>query len=105
MTREEYLYLALYKFLRKNHILGKYVQNIIDQDPSRKRANAKYVLKDCVKIVLDDDFDADIFLFSDINASFDWIESEEGVSFWTRYDDKWAKYINDFKEKYNLHLS
>lgn len=102
MTREEYLYLALYKFLRENHILGRYVNNIIDQDPSRKRANAKYVLKDCVRRVLDDDFDADIFLFSDINASFDWIESEEGVSFWAEYDDKWVKYIKDFKEKYRI---
>lgn len=102
MTKKECLYLALYKFLRENHILGKYVQNIIDQDPSRKRANAKYVLKDCVRIVLDDDFDADIFLFSNINASFDWIESEEGVSFWAEYDDKWEKYIKDFKEKYRI---
>ena len=102
MTQEEYLYLALYKFLRENHILGKYVNNIIDQDPSRKRANAKYVLKDCVKIALDDDFDVDIFLFSNNNASFDWIESEEGVTFWARYDDKWNKYIKDFKEKYRI---
>ena len=102
MCKKDFLYLALYKFLRENQILDKYIHNIVIQRPSRKRANAKNILKGCIRIFLSFYNSNHDYIFACWESSFDWSASEEGREFWYSYDKKWNKFIKEFEKKYNL---
>lgn len=102
MCKKDFLYLALYKFLRENQILDKYIHNIVIQRPNRKRLKAKNVLKDCVSIYINCYDSSYRYLFACWESGFDWGTSEEGMEFWSTYNDRWYKFIKEFEKKYNL---
>lgn len=108
MCKKDFLYLALYKFLRENQILDKYIHNIVIQRPNRKRLKAKNILKGCIRIFLscyNSNYNYISYIFACWESSFDWSASEEGREFWFSYNKKWMNFIKEFEKKYKLHLS
>ena len=106
MCKKDFLYLALYKFLRENQILDKYIHNIVIQRPNSNKKKKKNILKDCIRIFLSCyNSNHHDYIFACWESSFDWGASEEGREFWFSYDKKWKNFIKEFEKKYNLHLS
>ena len=93
-------YLILYRFLRENLILDKYLNNLINLS-HYKRDNYANVLKEMVK-----NYESRYCsynysnLFNYLPSSFSFNESDEGFDFWLKYARKWCQYYD--KKKYML---
>ena len=75
-------YFILYRFLRENLILDKYLNNLINLSHYKR-----------------DNYRA---LFNYSKSSFRWSDSVEGFDYWFKLSDKWDKYFVKNKFKYNL---
>lgn len=92
-------YEMLYKFLKEQGIMAKYLSNILLQRDKPKENAKKMILEVVDKYV--DDFGYDFtILFNYINSSFLWDASIEGSHFWANFLPKWNKYRKCFMEKH-----
>ena len=95
-------YFILYRFLRENLILDKYLNNLINLS-HYKRDNYREILIAMVKtyeIVCSEIMYRALFNYS--KSSFRWSDSVEGFDYWFKLSDKWDKYFVKNKFKYNL---
>lgn len=96
INKDERAYIILYRFLKENGILSRYLNNIITVNNLIPKADAKTMLKEVVHQYCltygynrQEQFQN---LFNWAPSSFFWNQSEEGENFWRGYFAKWIKY-------------
>ena len=100
-------YFLLYRFLRENRILDKYLKNLVEHGTMKyQKGNYSNILKELVNnftfksIVRRKDVYYDLFNYALTSFYFD--ESNEGYKFWCEYIDKWQMYYRNNKNKFFL---
>jgi len=72
------------KFLKDNHIHDKFVYNYQRSIDKKKRNRYPYIeISDYCDMTNDLDY---------ILSSFSWVDSHEGIGFWSGYNDKWKEF-------------
>ncbi len=93
----------LYKFLKENCIMDKYIANIQKAKPNFPK-NTKSILWNAVETYMTSGYEDNFSnLFNYAPGSFFWDCSKEGVDFWQHIHTKWVTfrltYINTHKEE------
>lgn len=96
INKDDMAYMVLYRFLKENGILSRYLNNIITLNALIPKSDAKTMLKEVVRKYClsygyrcQEQFQN---LFNWAPSSFLWYKSEEGDKFWRGYFGKWIKY-------------
>ena len=96
INKDDSAYIMLYRFLKENGILSRYLNNIITVNTLIPKADAKTMLKEVVHqyrltygYSCQEQFQN---LFNWAPSSFYWNASKEGEKFWRDYFAKWIKY-------------
>ena len=96
INKDDSAYIVLYRFLKENGILARYLNNIITVNTHIPKADAKTMLKEVVRQYrLTDGYTCHVQfenLFNWAPSSFLWNKSEEGDKFWRGYFAKWLIY-------------
>lgn len=111
--QQNYEYLMLYRFLRENYILGRYVNNILKKrgltlDKRNKKNIIKSVLLETVHTyhvssgTYNKDFPTNLFNWAP--SSFFWGGSIEGRLFWHDQYMKWFRYIETQRENWEKYV-
>lgn len=97
-------YYILYKFLKENGILYKYLDNVYKEH--NIGGNSKVRLLGLIAIYhqTSGSYDNKSYpnLFNWAPSAFFFDKSNEGAPFWVDYIDKWVEYYNKQKVKYGL---
>ena len=96
INKDDSAYIVLYRFLKENGILARYLNNIITLNPLIPKADAKIMLKEVVhqyRLTYGySNHEQFQNLFNWAPSSFLWNKSEEGDKFWRGYFAKWLIY-------------
>ena len=102
-------YKLLYRFLRENIILDKYINNLITySDCKYEKGNYANVLKELVynygrridKLSFKNYLSAYLGLFSYAPTAFYFVDTDEGYHFWNHYVEKWEVYFEENMKKF-----
>lgn len=81
----------MYKFLKKNNCLQKYVENVLEQCPSNYHpiTNRYIKTKDILQLIKDNK--------CSIDYSFTWGRTPQGHEYWNQLNEKLESYIYQYQ--------